>query len=500
MIARAQSLQVRFLASLILSVAAALATVAIMARWSTTSQFEQYVQHNRDDMQQVAAQLAVDTGNRVVAARADGSVFLDSSKELLGQTLELPLPPPDVLMSDGSQGVVVFTRSIVTGDQTFQTVSGSVTTGTAVASAPGVGPIAFRLPMQPGVATPFNPEDLFLSSFNRSLLVGVLVGGVVALVLALVLSRGILRSVDALTHAARQMANGRLDQRVVVRSGDEIGQLGHAFNAMAEGLTRTEQLRQTMVADVAHELRTPLTNLRGYLEALRDGVAAPAPDVLASLYDEAVLLSQLVDDLQDLALSDAGQLTLQRELTDVNELVASAVRTVQPEAARHGLRVERYELGESMLVWVDVRRIGQVLRNLLANAVTYTPPGGSITVSAVACDTALTVTVADSGQGISSEHLPNVFERFYRADSSRARATGGAGIGLAIVKQLIEAHGGAVQAQSVVGVGSTFSFTLPLQPRMPLDPLRRLEPSPRLTSPQGASPPLRGSIASVETK
>jgi signal transduction histidine kinase len=462
MIARAQSLQVRFLASLILSVAAALATVAIMARWSTTTQFEQYVQHNRDDLQQVAAQIAVDTGNRVVAARADGSVFLDSSRELIGQTLELPVPPPDVMAKGGSPGVMVFTRSIGTGDQTFQTVSGTVTSGTAVASAPAVGPIAFRLPMQPGVASAFNPEDLFLSSFNRSLLVGVLVGGVVALVLALVLSRGILRSVDALTRAARQMANGRLDQRVVVRSGDEIGQLGHAFNAMAEGLTRTEQLRQTMVADVAHELRTPLTNLRGYLEALRDGVASPGPDVLASLYDEAVLLSQLVDDLQDLALSDAGQLTLRRELTDVNELVASAVRTVQPEAARRGLQVELSEQGESMPVWVDVRRIGQVLRNLLANAVAYTPAGGHITVSATARDSELTVNVADSGQGIPSEHLPNVFERFYRADSSRARATGGAGIGLAIVKQLVEAHGGAVQAQSVVGVGSTFSFTLPL--------------------------------------
>lgn len=463
MIARAQSLQVRFLASLILSVAAALATVAIMARWSTTAQFEQYVQHNRDDMQQVAAQLAVDMGNRVVAARADGSVFLDSSRELVGQTLELPLPPPDVVVQGGSPGVMVFTRSIVTGDQTFQSLPGTV--GSALQAAPTAqGPIAFRLPLQPGVATAFNPEDLFLSSFNRSLLVGVLVGGIVALGLALVLSRGIVRSVEALTHAARQMASGRLDQRVEVRSGDEIGQLGHAFNAMAEGLARTEQLRQTMVADVAHELRTPLTNLRGYLEALRDGVASPGPEVLASLYDEAVLLSQLVDDLQDLALSDAGQLTLQRELADVNELVASAVRTVQPEAARRGLRVELNELGESMLVWVDVRRIGQVVRNLLANAVAYTPAGGSIIVSTTARGADLTVNVADSGQGIPPEHLPNVFERFYRVDGSRARATGGAGIGLAIVKQLVEAHDGHVTVRSAVGVGSTFSFTLPLEP------------------------------------
>ena len=138
------------------------------------------------------------------------------------------------------------------------------------------------------------------------------------------------------------------------------------------------------------------------------------------------------------------------------------MRTVQPEAARRGLHVELNELGESMLVWVDVRRIGQVLRNLLANAVAYTPAGGTITVSASTRATDLTINVADSGQGIPPEHLPNIFERFYRVDGSRARATGGAGIGLAIVKQLVEAHGGVVQAQSVVGVGSTFSFTLPL--------------------------------------
>jgi hypothetical protein len=143
MIPRAQSLQVRFLASLILSVAAALATVAIMARWSTTTQFEQYVQHNRDDMQQVAAQFAVDTGNRVVAARADGRVFLDSSSELIGQTIDLPPIPPDALGPGGSPGVMVFTRSIVTGDQTFQAMPGAVNSGLQLAATPAQGPIAF---------------------------------------------------------------------------------------------------------------------------------------------------------------------------------------------------------------------------------------------------------------------------------------------------------------------------------------------------------------------
>jgi signal transduction histidine kinase len=459
---RFQSLQVRFLASLVLSVAAALATVAIVARWSTTSQFEQYVQQNHAEMQQVAKRLALDTGQRVVVANAAGRVFLDSSNELLGTTLDPAAGPAD--QAPPARAMVVV-KKINLGDATSPGAADAMYAGIPTAGQPPAGGLALYggSALTTVAPTLIDPEELFLSSFNRSLLVGVLVGGIVALALAVALSRGVVRSIAALTAAARDMANGHLDQRVQVRQGDEIGELGHAFNAMAEGLTRTEQLRRGMVADVAHELRTPLTNLRGYLEALRDGVAEPCPAVLGSLYDEAVLLSQLVDDLQDLALSDAGQLTLFRELTDADELVASAVRSVQPEASSRGVTVHLDASGvESVLIWADVRRVGQVLRNLLANALAYTPAGGRITVSAAAVGGELTVLVDDTGPGISAEHVPNLFERFYRIDSSRARATGGAGIGLAVVKQLVEAHGGMVGVRSVVGTGTTFSFTLPL--------------------------------------
>jgi signal transduction histidine kinase len=464
MIARFQSLQVRFLASLVLSVAAALVTVAIMSRWSTTLQFETYVQQNRDEMQQVARKLAADMGQRVVAANAAGRVFIDSSNELLGTTVE-PSPdqinPPGLLRNDR---VMVFTVAAVPNGKVAPIASGD-TMDSADMTLPGVGipapgPWALKLGVPSPSGAIVDPEDLFLSSFNRSLLVGVVVGGAVALVLALALSRGIVRSVEALTLAARRMADGQLDQRVVVGSNDEIGELGRAFNAMAEGLTHTEQLRRSMVTDVAHELRTPLTNLRGYLEALRDGVAEPGRDVIASLYDEAVLLTQLVDDLQDLALSDAGQLTLQRVEIDAAELVASAVRAAQPEALRRRIMLHASEPDESVCVLADVRRIGQVLRNLLSNALAYTPAGGSVTVSSVVRATELEVLVADTGLGIQPEHLPNVFERFYRVDGSRARATGGAGIGLAIVKQLVESAGGRVGVESESGL-TRFWFTVP---------------------------------------
>jgi two-component system sensor histidine kinase BaeS len=257
------------------------------------------------------------------------------------------------------------------------------------------------------------------------------------------------------------MERGDLSQRVAVNARDEIGQLAHAFNAMADGLARTEQLRRTMVTDVAHELRTPLTNLRGYLEALRDGVAQPRREVIDSLYEEALLLNHLVDDLQDLTLAEAGKLSLYREPTDLPALLAASAEALRPRFDEKNVSLSVGHVPGLPLVHVDPKRIGQVLRNLLANAVAYTPEGGSVRLSAEASAEAVTICVQDTGVGIAPEHLPNVFERFYRADSSRARATGGAGIGLAIVRQIVEAHGGAITVQSTPGHGTTFRFSLP---------------------------------------
>jgi signal transduction histidine kinase len=218
-----------------------------------------------------------------------------------------------------------------------------------------------------------------------------------------------------------------------------------------------------MVTDVAHELRTPLTNLRGYLEALREGVAEPRRDVIDSLYEEAMLLSQLVDDLQDLTLSEAGQLELHREPTDLPALLTSVAQALRPQLeARHiGLAVDWPT--DLPRVDVDRQRVGQVLRNLLANALRYTPDRGHIWLDARTDPehASVVVRVRDTGPGIPPEHLDNVFERFYRVDGSRTRGTGGSGIGLTIVKQLVEAHGGRVEARSSPGQGATFSFSLP---------------------------------------
>jgi len=451
-IAALSSLQVRLLGVLALTVVAALATVALVARASTTSEFERYVAGNRAEMQDIAKKIAASTGDRLVVTSQQGRVIIDSSGELVGRTMspdEIDRLGPIVSPPITTNGTdVVFVRRVA--PYTPQ----SPAIWTRPVPPPDVLPLS---------GVPDDREQMFVTAVTRSLVLGVLVGGAVAVALALMFARGILRPIHALTAAARQMERGDLSQRVVVDGRDEIGQLGHAFNAMADGLERTERLRRTMVTDVAHELRTPLTNLRGYLEALRDGVTAPRPEVIESLHEEAMLLSHLVDDLQDLTLSESGRLTLQRQSVDPHALLSSAALALRPRASDAGIDLVVQAGSDVPRVDADPQRIGQVLRNLVANAVQYTPPGGTITLAVRRQADTVAFEVRDTGCGIEPEHLPNVFERFYRADPSRARSTGGAGIGLAVVKQLVEAHDGTVGVTSTRGAGSCFVFKLPYE-------------------------------------
>jgi signal transduction histidine kinase len=248
---------------------------------------------------------------------------------------------------------------------------------------------------------------------------------------------------------------------VDVRSKDEFGELAKTFNSMAEDLERTEQLRRNLVADVAHELRTPLSNIQGHLEAIRDGLLPPEPATFDSIYEEVLLLARLVEDLQELTLAEAGQLALVRQSADVVEIVRRAVAAAQPPAEAKGLTIEAKLPEGQAIAEVAPERIGQVLRNLLSNAITHTPGGGHITVDLKDDGDELHIGVADTGDGIPPEDLPYVFERFYRADPSRVRATGGAGLGLTIARRLVEAHGGNIEVESEVGKGSRFTFTLP---------------------------------------
>jgi signal transduction histidine kinase len=233
---------------------------------------------------------------------------------------------------------------------------------------------------------------------------------------------------------------------------------------MASELERTEQLRRNMVADASHEIRSPLSNIKGYLAAIRDGIKKPDADTMHLINRETDTLSRLADDLQDLSLADSGALKLKLQPENVSALINEAMSSIQTRAEAKGVSIS-IELVEKLLpVNVDYDRIKQVLHNLLDNALTHTPAGGAIVVSAKQQEKWIEVSVADTGEGIPAEDLPNIFERFYRADKSRARATGGSGLGLTIAKRLVKAHGGNIEVQSELGKGSRFSFTLPVSP------------------------------------
>ncbi|HEY33419.1 MAG TPA: HAMP domain-containing protein [Dehalococcoidia bacterium] len=296
---------------------------------------------------------------------------------------------------------------------------------------------------------------------------GGLIAGAIALIMTFFLSRRILAPVRSLTSAARQLGSGDFSQRVNVKDRGELGELADTFNSMASDLERAEQLRRNMVADAAHELRTPLSNIRGQLEAVRDGVLKPDADTIRSLEEEASLLSRLVDDLQELSLVEAGELKLNRQTKDINRLIEQAVTAQQTQAAAKGISVSADLPNKLPSVSIDSHRIGQVLRNLLENAITHTGTGGTISVSARQQEDSIEVAVADTGEGIPSEDLPNIFERFYRVDKSRARATGGSGLGLTIARRLVEVHGGMIEAYSEPGKGSRFTFTVPMIEQVP---------------------------------
>jgi signal transduction histidine kinase len=300
-----------------------------------------------------------------------------------------------------------------------------------------------------------------LQTVSRFLLWGALIAVAIAFLLTFFLSRRILSPVRALTTAVRQLGQGDLSQRVQLKDQGEIGELAQAFNSMACDLERAENLRRNMVADAAHELRTPLTNIRGYLEAIRDGLKEPDAESISSLSEEAALLSRLVDDLQELSLAEAGELRLNREAADISNLIKQSVLSRQTQAETKGISLTA-DLPENLpAINMDSLRIGQVLNNLVANAIIHTDRGGSVAVSAKEQDDTVKVSVTDTGEGIPAEELPNIFERFYRTDRSRARATGGTGLGLTIARRLVEAHNGNIEVKSEQGKGSTFSFTLP---------------------------------------
>lgn len=327
-----------------------------------------------------------------------------------------------------------------------------------------------------------------LHELFRSFLLAGLGAGVAAAGVALLLARGITRPIQRMVAVTRRIAAGDYQQRVTVDTQDEMGQLAQALNEMAAGLERVERLRRELVGNVAHELRTPLAGLEGYLEGLADGVFAPTPDTLARMRAETARLRRLVEDLTELSQLESGRWRLERRPVQMARVVESIEAVQRPQFERAGVGLEVAVAAGLPPVLGDADRLGQVLTNLLANALRFTPPGGRVSIEAQGESEAVRLAVADTGSGIAAEDLPHIFERFYRADRARAQATGGSGIGLAIVKHIVEAHGGTVAVLSVPGQGSRFEIRLPLG--VPAGPTvrrqrsradRRVEPDRNLT-------------------
>jgi len=281
----------------------------------------------------------------------------------------------------------------------------------------------------------------------------------IAIIGTALLSRRVLRPIDTLTAAAQRLGRGDLTGRVPVRGNDELAELARSFNRMADSLQRGEERQRRLVADVAHELRTPLANLRGYLEALSDGVIAPDPDLYASLHEEAVLQQRIVDDLQDLALAEAGNLAYHRAAVDLAELLETCRTAHHARAESAGVSLT--VLADPVAVHADPDRLRQVVGNLITNALRATAAGGTVRLYANHTGTKAIVRIVDTGSGIAPDALPQVFDRFWRADAARGRRTGGSGLGLAIARQIVTDHDGTITVASEVGVGTTFTITLP---------------------------------------
>lgn len=305
-----------------------------------------------------------------------------------------------------------------------------------------------------------SPEDDFLARMNFNILISASTASALALVVGVLLARTISHPIRDLRAATQKVAGGDLGYQVPVRTKDELGQLAESFNHMSADLAHANDLRRQMTADVAHELRNPLSVILGYTEALSEGKLRGEPPMFGVMHDEALHLQRLIEDLRTLSLADAGELSLLKQQVAPASLLERVAVAHAPHAQVKQVSLEVQADRNLPEITVDPDRIVQVLGNLVTNALRYTPVKGRIQLAAERVSEGLIFRVSDTGAGIAADSLPFIFERFYRADKSRQQNQGESGLGLAIAKSIVEAHGGSIAVESTPGKGTTFTIAL----------------------------------------
>ena len=365
---------------------------------------------------------------------------------------------------NGRNAAVTFADAagvVIYGDQTGAVLSASERATATAINVEGQT-VGYLLRSMPGHMVLNQAQQAFLDQFSRNVALAALGAGAVAILLGLVISRALAGPLAGLAHAAHAFAGRDWAYRVKPQGTQEVIEVAQAFNGMAESLEQAEIARRDMTADIAHELRTPVTVIQGNLRAMLDGVYPLERAEIATLYDETLLLNRLIDDLRELTLAEAGQLRLNVRAVQVIPLLRTTLEHFTALADAQGVALSLQVPDTLPAVQADPDRLAQVLRNLLANAIRYTPAGGRVSLGAAVEEGALKISVNDTGAGIAPHDLQHVFDRFYRGDKSRARASGGTGLGLAIARTLVAAMGGQIGASSTVGQGSVFWFSLPV--------------------------------------
>ena len=359
------------------------------------------------------------------------------------------------LLVDNQGSVVVAGQDHHVGERV---AAGSLADGTLIEVG---GRAVGTLYVQSGAFDVQPAEQAFLDRVNLALVVGAIGGTAAAVVLGVVLARSLTRPLSELTSGARAVAAGELDTQVPVRSSDELGELAEAFNQMNADLATARDRRRQLTADIAHELRTPLSVILGHSEGIQEGVLEASEDNLAVIHDEALRLERLVEDLRILSLVESGELPLELGEYDPAALIEKSAASYRALAREKDIEFDVTAGDELPKIRIDIDRMGQVLGNLVSNALRHTPSGGSVNMIVHAHNSGVEIQVKDSGPGIDPEDLPHVFERFYRGDKSRHRDGVGSGLGLAIAKSLVEAQGGSIHAESQLGLGTTILLQIP---------------------------------------